>query len=628
MGNPPFFSIITITKDAVWPLMRTARSVLEQSFQDLEYIIVDGASNDGSQSLIDFLRSYGLVSQAISEPDTGVYNAMNKGLRLARGQFVLFLNTNDTFASSDVLQQVHNLLQGRSLDGLLGWGELNGQIWASWIESEAFKLASLGFCHQALYVRRQLLLDTPFDERPFKTDSDTLQLGNLYAKGAKIAIFPELLAIRGGDPGLSADLERTSRSIRATLHEEFPVLSDDDTEQILAFRRRCTDPDAMLTLIDHATREDPRLALHLARMVLDTLYLHQSRDLSLSACHQLLDQSLPILLKQVDGGQQLERLIIAQTRRAALMRARKDSQRELDQVVAKFEQEEAQRIRKLRETCKVATQPSQPTQPADAGPIISLTSFPARIKTVSFAIQSLFEQTLPPREIHLWLGRDEIPNNNWLPKRLRQLEERGLQIHFAERTCHHYDKFLHNAQLNQDAALVIVDDDVIYPPQALQHLIDGQQRYPEAIIANRCHRIGLTAEGQIAPYRDWEREVHLTQPSFGLLPTGAGGVLYPPGFLSDALVTDVQTLLAVAPYADDIWLKICALAKHLPTYATTLSHKSSWFHRYTPSMREGTLMAVNLDRGLNDAQISRAFAWLSEQRPDWFGQCFAAGAQS
>lgn len=624
MKKPPFFSVITITKDAAWSLLRTARSVLEQNFQDLEYIIVDGASQDGTQSLIDFWKNHGLVSQSISEPDNGVYNAMNKGLSLATGQFVIFLNTNDTFSSSDVLRQVHDLLQKRSLDGLLGWGELNGQIWASWIESEAFKLASLGFCHQALYVRRELLLDTPFDERPFKTDSDTLQLGNLYAKGAKIAIFPEVLAIRGGDPGLSADLERSFRSICTTLREEYPILSDNEITQILAFRRRCTDPDTILALIVRTTKVDARLATHLACMVLDTLYLRQSRDLSLCTCHRLLEQSLSILLQQPDGGKQLERLIIAQTRRTVLMNIRKNSQCELDKAVAKFEQEEKERIRKLRTVGEGAT---QPTHSSHAGLVISMTSFPARLETVSFAIQSLFEQTHPPCEIHLWLGLDEIPKKDWLPRRLRLLEERGLQIHFAERTFHHYDKFLHNAHLNKDAALVIVDDDVIYPPNALQHLIDGKQRYPEAIVANRCHRIGLTADGQIEPYRDWEREVNLPQPSFGLLPTGAGGVLYPPGFLSDPLVTDIHTLLAVAPYADDIWLKICALAKHRPTYATLLSRKSSWYQRYTPSMHKGTLMAVNIDRGLNDEQIGRAFAWLSKQRPDWFAQCFSEGHQ-
>jgi glycosyltransferase involved in cell wall biosynthesis len=613
----PFFSIITVIRNDAWALLKTARSIFEQDFQDFEYIIVDGASEDGTNNLIEFWKIHGLITRSISEPDSGVYNAMNKGLQLATGQFVLFLNANDIFASSDVLQQVRDMLQNRALEGLLGWGELNGQIWASWTESEAFKLASLGFCHQALYVRRELLLDTPFDERTFKTDSDTLQLGNLYAKAAKIAIFPKVLVIRGGDPGISADLERSTISIRATLQEEYPALSEDEIEQILTFRRYCTNPDGIMALLDRATRSDARLALHLACMVLDTLYLNQSRELSQTICHGMLDQSVPILLQQPEGGQQLERLIIAQTHRAALMRTAKDIQRKFDKVFAQFEQEEDHRIRNIREADEVNPQRN------DAGLIISLTSFPARLKTVSFAIQSLIEQTHPPKAIHLWLGRDEIPNQNWLPKRLRLLEERGLQIHFADRTRHHYDKFLHNAQLNQAAPLVIVDDDVIYPPHALQHLIEGQQRHPEAVIANRCHRIGLTAEGQIAPYRDWEREVHLPQPSFGLMPTGAGGVLYPPGFLSDPLVTDIPTLLGVAPYADDLWLKVCALVKNLRTFATTLSKGSCWYHRYTPSMREGSLMALNLDRGLNDLQVRRAFAWLSEQRPDWFAQYFS-----
>lgn len=617
LNNKPFFSIITVTKNSAWSLLRTARSVFEQNFQDIEYIIVDGLSNDHTQSLIQFWQNQGLVTLSVSESDYGVYNAMNKGLRLARGEFVLFLNTNDTFASSNVLQKVHDLLRSRMLDGVLGWGELNQQIWASWVVSEGFKLASLGFCHQALYVRRELLLNNPFDERPFKTDSDTLQLGNLIIKGAKIAIFPEVLAIRGGDPGLSADLERSGHSIRTTLLEEYPALSDHETEQIIWFRRQCKNPEAIIALLDRTKHADTRLALHLAYMVLDTLHLQQSRKLDVSMCNRLLDVCIRILIKEPDGLHQFERLIFTQTRKAVLMRSHSEKQIDMDQSVAEFEQAEWQRIHAMREAGRIETQPSKD------GLIISLTSYPARIQTVSFAIQSLFEQTHPPREIHLWLGRDEIPNRNWLPKRLCMLEERGLQIHFADHTFHHYDKFLHIADLNRDAPLVIVDDDVIYPPSALRHLLDGHQSHPNAIIANRCHQIRLTANGEIAPYADWEREVRQPQPSFSLFPTGAGGVLYPSGYFTDHLVTDTQTLLAVAPYADDIWLKVCALAKKIPTYATNLSHKSDWYHQYTPTMNMGSLMAVNVDRGLNDTQIALGFAWLSQQNPEWFKDFFA-----
>jgi hypothetical protein len=610
----PFFSIITAVRNDVWSLLKTARSVFEQDFKDFEYIVVDGASDDHASSLIDFWQCQGLVTHSIQEPDTGVYNAMNKGLFAAKGQFLLFLNASDVFSTSSVLRRVHEALTSRPLEGLLGWGELNNQTWASWTENEAFKMASLGFCHQSLYVRRDILLEEPFDERSFKTDSDTRQLGRLYAKGACIAILPEVLAVRGGAPGISADLVRSGRSIRSTLAEEYTSLSEATIEQLLAFRRSCQDPELMLSLLD---LPDRRLVSHLARVVLDTLFQPQSTKLEPPMYERLIDRSLAILSAEENGLQDVDRLIVAQRMRAQFRHKHAATKRALDQAVSKFAADEERRIAKQR--AQSAPQPGSPMP----GAVISLTSFPARLQTVSFAIQSLFEQTTPPSEIHLWLGNDEVPGKNWLPKRLLALEERGLSIHFSKRTYHHYDKFIHNAELNERAPFVIVDDDVIYPPMAVEHLLRSHQRHPESIIGNRCHKMEIDRDGLFSPYSAWKREARTPKPSLLLLPTGAGGVLYPPGFFSRPMVTNVEEILAVAPYADDLWLKFCALAHSVPTFATELSHKADWYHRYTPTTLEGTLMATNVDLGLNDVQVLRCADWLTRFKPDWRSRLMA-----
>ena len=124
-------------------------------------------------------------------------------------------------------------------------------------------------------------------------------------------------------------------------------------------------------------------------------------------------------------------------------------------------------------------------------------------------------------------------------------------------------------------------------------------------------------DGELGLYESWTREQHFSRPSLGLMPTGAGGVLYPAGFLTDDIVIDVNSILENAPYADDIWLKAVALLKGIPNYNTELSSGSNWYHRYTPTMRAGTLMAANVELGLNDIQISRCAAWLDEKRPAW-----------
>lgn len=103
----PLFSIITVTFNAVAVLERTIRSVAQQTFQNIEYLIVDGASTDGT---LDMVRQFeGVITTWESAPDDGIYDAMNKGLRLAKGRYVLFLNAGDVLFSDTVLENLAQL---------------------------------------------------------------------------------------------------------------------------------------------------------------------------------------------------------------------------------------------------------------------------------------------------------------------------------------------------------------------------------------------------------------------------------------------------------------------------------------------------------------------------------------
>lgn len=101
MSNP-LISIITITFNAAAELLPTMRSVAEQSFADFEHIIIDGASSDDTLEVAHKNGTAGL--RILSEPDNGLYDAMNKGLHMARGKYVLFLNAGDSFHAPDVLK--------------------------------------------------------------------------------------------------------------------------------------------------------------------------------------------------------------------------------------------------------------------------------------------------------------------------------------------------------------------------------------------------------------------------------------------------------------------------------------------------------------------------------------------
>lgn len=99
--HKPLISIITITYNAAGELAPTMKSVKEQSFTDYEHLIIDGASKDNT---LDIARTLGGKSlRILSEPDKGLYDAMNKGLKMAKGSYVLFLNAGDSFHSADTL---------------------------------------------------------------------------------------------------------------------------------------------------------------------------------------------------------------------------------------------------------------------------------------------------------------------------------------------------------------------------------------------------------------------------------------------------------------------------------------------------------------------------------------------
>ena len=107
-------SIITINKNNVVGLEKTIQSVVCQTSNDFEFIVIDGASDDGS---VDIIEKYvDKINYWISEPDTGIYNAMNKGIRKAQGEYCLFLNSGDWLISPETLDNVFREINGKTSD--------------------------------------------------------------------------------------------------------------------------------------------------------------------------------------------------------------------------------------------------------------------------------------------------------------------------------------------------------------------------------------------------------------------------------------------------------------------------------------------------------------------------------
>lgn len=107
MQNNPKISIITVVFNGRSVIERTIKSVLQQSYSQIEYIIIDGGSTDGTNDIIKNYQSK--IAVTTSEKDNGIYDAMNKGLRLATGDYVLFLNAGDELYAADTITNVFSL---------------------------------------------------------------------------------------------------------------------------------------------------------------------------------------------------------------------------------------------------------------------------------------------------------------------------------------------------------------------------------------------------------------------------------------------------------------------------------------------------------------------------------------
>lgn len=118
MQADPLISVITVCYNSAATLGRALQSVADQDWGRVEQIVIDGASRDGSAEIIEQFRPR--LAHVLSEPDKGIYDAMNKGLDRASGDIVCFLNADDQYASNSVLSRVAMLMYEQQLDALMG----------------------------------------------------------------------------------------------------------------------------------------------------------------------------------------------------------------------------------------------------------------------------------------------------------------------------------------------------------------------------------------------------------------------------------------------------------------------------------------------------------------------------
>jgi len=242
----------------------------------------------------------------------------------------------------------------------------------------------------------------------------------------------------------------------------------------------------------------------------------------------------------------------------------------------------------------------------DCEVIVSLTTYGKRIHDVYLAIESIMQGTQKPNRIILWLSKEEFAGRP-LPIVLQNQMKRGLQIEYCEE-LRSYKKIIPALIKYPDACIVTIDDDLIYEPDLLEHLVLSYSDNPNSVSACRTH-VMLLSEETLIDYNSWNLLSHECKtPNLNFLTSG-GGTLFPPKCLPEEALNK-EVFLSICPTADDVWLNAMLRLNDIDIVkAYTHSAKGNDFYEINNEY-EKPLCALNMNekKNMNDHQICAVFS--------------------
>lgn len=268
------YSIITINYNNRDGLRKTIESVVNQSCKDYEYIVIDGGSTDGSREVIEEYADR--IDYWVSEPDKGIYNAMNKGIKVAHGDYLNFMNSGDCFYDKNVLSNTLPYLQtdiimGASLDD-------NCHVRPYHIKKELtmIQFYSNTIDHQASFISKMLFNNTFYDEN-YKIVSDwKFFIEKTIFQNCSFSIMPVLVAV--GQNGGISEIQKALND-----NERLDVLGKLFPPRVLKDYERFKDKESpMLDLIPQFNRTYrlQNVIIWITKTILKTYHIFTSKHLA------------------------------------------------------------------------------------------------------------------------------------------------------------------------------------------------------------------------------------------------------------------------------------------------------------------------------------------------------------
>ena len=191
------FSIITATWNSQLLILNCLQSINQQTYKSIEHLIIDGGSNDETMEIV---KSFPSVTKFVSEPDKGIYDALNKGIKMATGDVIGFLHSDDQLGSTDTIKKIADLFKATNADGVFGdlvFVNRENKITRTW-KSKTFNRENVKYGwappHPTLFLKKEVYQKHGFFDTSFKIAGDYDFMERVMLdKEIKLAYLPEVV---------------------------------------------------------------------------------------------------------------------------------------------------------------------------------------------------------------------------------------------------------------------------------------------------------------------------------------------------------------------------------------------------------------------------------------------------
>lgn len=663
--EPPNVSVVIPVYNTADYLEKCLGQILAQKNIRLEVFLVDDGSTDGSPQIIDDFRRKDRRITAIAKCNEGQGKARNMAMRLASGEFLYFMDSDD-YLADNTLGMLYRAAKKHHLD------VASPDIPAHYFDRSLNYISCIP--NKAQFVRREIINKYNITQPHSRSGQDGVFSHLFLAHCKRIGMVKGAKHYYTTRPSGTFSIYATGRHDKVyelieshyrhiVEHYDFYDLWPNNSLRLLWFML----DETLLNRIDkhyeYLSSDDKRSSFHLLKNIAskcrDNLTTGQLAYMP-PALKSLLEMPVDRYIAEYKEISKSNHVVFPKHPHNNFMTEDKvyickiidesstNPDRAYDSTKGHIRQNGAQPSVSLKldyilnrlnniEMNIINSIHHLPVDHPERGNniVVSMTSLKSRLHVVALAIESVFNQSLQAEEIILWLS-DNLKGQE-LPARLRALKARGLEIRYVRDVGPH-TKLIYALKEFPDKNIVTVDDDIIYPRNTLAALYSAHVQYPHAIVANWARELAFDERGEVLPIRKGRLLVNLaeknmepdakvmTEPSLLTFPYGTSGVLYPPDALHPK-VFDEKTFKRLCPTEDDVWFKAMAILNGVGAVVSGLG-MNPVHHSISGSQIDEALRYVNHGEGKNGAQLTRVFDELGlyDYLPK-FGNTYESGRQ-